>query len=215
MLTAYVDESGHDNPDWVVIAGLLGNDDQWKHLASEWRVALGKRRSFHMRKLRFTHQSTKRLLETLGPMPAHCGLRRIVGAIKVSDYADLIGTGPVNEQALKGYILALLGMTYQVLRHLPKGERLEIVFEQQDEYQPVAHELLSMVAIGNYPWLKTDTGETKLAKWRFVPKDSTILTQSADYMAYAVLQYYRDKDSRKAQWCRSILTSVVVRPLAT
>ena len=207
MLTAYVDESGHEGRDWVFVAGLLGNDDQWRHLAAEWRYALGNRKKFHMRSLRWKHRRTKKLLEALGPLPAKCGLQRIMGGIKVSEYADLIGTGPMNEQALKGYVLALLGMIYQVLRHLPKGERLEIVFEQQKQYQPLAQELLSMVAIEDHALDENRHRGSELRKVKLVPKDSTILTQPADYMAYAVLQHYRDSSSQRAQWCKSILRS--------
>src|SRR5216117_2373707 len=78
MLTAYVDESGHESPDWVIVAGLLGNDDQWKQLATDCRLALGNRKRFHMKSLRWKHERTKKLLQTLGPLPAKCGLQRIV-----------------------------------------------------------------------------------------------------------------------------------------
>ena len=44
-------------------------------------------------------------------------------------------------------------------------------------------------------------------KWSFVPKDSTILTQPADYFVYALRQLYQDKRSKKTEWCKPILDS--------
>jgi hypothetical protein len=207
MLTAYLDETGHESDEWVFVAGFYGNDEQCRRLATEWKQVLGRRSKFHMSSLRWKHHRTKRLLSALGPIPSRCGLQRIAGGVKVSDYADLIHAGTMHEKALKGYVLCLLGMMFQVLCHLPQGERLEIVFEQQDEYEPLAHDVLSMLAKSDHPWMKMQTGEMKLAKWSFVPKQSTILTQPADYLAYALLQRHRDIDSQRAQWTESILTS--------
>ena len=116
MLTAYLDESGHEGHGWVFVAGFYGNDDQWQHVAAEWKKALGKRTKFHMRSLRWKHRRTKDLLAALGPLPAHCKLQRIAGGVRVSDYADLIHAGTMHEKASKGYVLCLLALMVQVLR---------------------------------------------------------------------------------------------------
>jgi hypothetical protein len=56
-------------------------------------------------------------------------------------------------------------------------------------------------------WFLADDGQPKLARWSFVPKDTTIFTQPADYFVYALRQLYQDRHSKKTQWCRPILKS--------
>src|SRR6185369_1267145 len=56
-------------------------------------------------------------------------------------------------------------------------------------------------------WMLTADGLPKLAKWSFVPHDSTILTDPADYFSYGLLQSWRDKNSKRSQWCQPILNS--------
>src|SRR5208282_5731904 len=57
------------------------------------------------------------------------------------------------------------------------------------------------------PWIFTGDGKPKLAKWGFVPKGSTLMTDPADYLAFALREIWTDKTSKKAQWCRPILAS--------
>jgi hypothetical protein len=47
-----------------------------------------------------------------------------------------------------------------------------------------------------------------LAKWSYVPKGSTCLTEPADYFAYAMGQYYKDKTSTRSLWTQPIIKSV-------
>ncbi len=62
MLTAYLDESGHDSKDWMCLAGFLGNENQWKDCSEKWRIGLGpNRKSLHMRTLRWNNESTSGL----------------------------------------------------------------------------------------------------------------------------------------------------------
>src|ERR1700741_740607 len=90
------------------------------------------------------------------------------------------------------------------------NERLEIVFEEQQEYQTYTELALSaIVSLKDQrpAWFLTDDRQPKLAKWSFVPKDSTIFTQPADYFVYALRQLYQNRHSKKAEWCRPILKS--------
>ena len=57
------------------------------------------------------------------------------------------------------------------------------------------------------PYLMTKDGRPRLAKWSFVPKGSTIMTDPADYFAFALREVWTDKTSRKSEWCDPILKS--------
>jgi hypothetical protein len=75
MMTAYIDESGHEGKGWMFLAGYLGNEDQWKTFVPAWKAGLGpQRKSLHMTDLRWNKDRTKHLLKRLGPIPEGCGL---------------------------------------------------------------------------------------------------------------------------------------------
>jgi hypothetical protein len=204
VLTAYLDESGQESNSYVFIAGFLGNDEQWRRCATEWKVGLGGRKGLHMKRLRWGQPRTERLLQRLGPIPHQCGLEPLLGGVRVSDYEDLI-KGTIDEQLMAGYISALYPLVIQTLRWIPSHERVEFIFEAQDRYEQRANLVLSDIANNQRgSEFLTSDGISKLANWRFVPKDSTIFTQPADYFAYAVTQIYRDKKSEKSRLCMPI-----------
>jgi hypothetical protein len=209
MLTAYLDESGHETKGWMFVAGFMGNDEQWSNFCPLWKQGLGKRKALHMANLRWNKPLTKRLLERLGPIPNACGLTPVLGGVNVSDYEDLV-TGTYVQKLLKGYITCVYPLVINVLRSLPKNERLELVFEQQDEYEPFTDGALAAIVSLRFTkpdWFITDDGLPKLAKWSFVPKSSTMLTQPADYFVYALRKMYEDEHSERASWCEPILKS--------
>jgi hypothetical protein len=171
MLTAYVDESGHEGKGWMFLAGWLGNDEQWKKFAEDWRKGLGPQRKFlHMADLRWNRERTKRLLAKLGPIPESCGLQPILGGVRYQDYEDLV-TGTVEAKLMKGYMAALFPMVLQTLKGIPKDERVEFVFEQQNEYEPFVSMIMPTFSVPDRhgPWKMMPDGTTKLAKWSFVP----------------------------------------------
>ena len=206
MLTAYLDESGQDSKDWVFIAGFLGNDEQWQKCATDWKTALGQKSRLHMRELRWNHPRTARLLAKLGPIPRNAGLEPVLGGVRVSHYADLIAGG-IEEKLLNGYVAALYPLLIQMLKWIPRNERVEIVFEEQQRYAPFANAMLGSLAALRIPAevMLTRDGLPKLAGWKFVPKESTILTQPADFLAYATTQVYRDRNSERAKMCMPIV----------
>jgi hypothetical protein len=209
MQTAYVDESGHETKHWMFVAGFMGNDEQWKRFVPMWKDALGAKKALHMNDLRWSNDRTRRLLARLGPVPDKCGLTAVVGGVKVGDYEDLLRGTPAKK-LLKGYVTCIYPLVVNILRSLPRNERLTIVFEQQDEYQPFAEcALAAIVSLRNQKpdWFLTDDGLPKLANWSFVPKDSTTCTQPADYFVYALRQLYQDRHSQKTEWCKPILDS--------
>jgi hypothetical protein len=204
VLTAYVDESGQEQDNWMFLAGFYGNDDAWKRVAKEWPKTLGpQRKRLHMSDLKFKYQSEKRMLARAGAVPQQCGLIPIMGGIRQSDFKDIL-IGTPEEKVLSGYIYCLWAMLFDTLRGLPQGERIEVVFEEQHRYQEFAHIALNAYVDHPEPTDLLSDGTHKLANWRWVPKDSTALLEPADYLAFALSKAWREPGSVRDQWCRPI-----------
>ena len=138
----------------------------------------------------------------------------VLGGVKVADYADLVSGTPA-EIPLKGYVVALFPLIMTVLGAIPENETVEFVFEEQRQYQ----DLTSLVfeTINNLPIKEGEAlglpvsmffgpdGKTKITKWRQVPKDSTVLAEPADYLVFALTQFYRNRHSKKSRWCMPII----------
>lgn len=202
MLTGYFDESGHESNEHVFIAGFIGNEEQWKDAANKWRIGLGKRPGLHMRKLRWSNLSTQRLLERLGPIPKECSLIPAMGGVCVSDYEDLT-TGTPWEKLDKGYFACLYPLVIRILQWLPENERIELILDKQEHYQPIAEKIFE--AATKFPEFIGSDGLPKLAKWSYVPSGSTMLTQLGDYYAYALAHNQKDPKSKKSKWCSPLL----------
>jgi hypothetical protein len=208
MIRAYLDETGQHERDYVFIAGHIGYESQWNHFLPAWQGALGsQRKRLHMRRLQWASTSTQRLLARLGPIPAACGLNRLVGGVRIADYEDLI-PGPRAKKALSGYACALLsvGVTL-LLGSIPDGEQYELILERQEIYAAQAHIVFSTLAQDPNPIFRTKDGRLKLAKWSFAPSTSTVLFDQADYLCYALAQKHKAPQSRKAHWTAPILES--------
>jgi hypothetical protein len=207
VLTAYVDESGQEQKNWMFVAGFVGDDKQWTDTADAWKVAIAPRKHLHMTRLRFKKDREKRMLERAGVVPGKCGLTPVLGGVRQSDYKDLIA-GTREEKLMNGYICCCFAMVINTLRGIPPNERLEVVFERQDRYWWMTEIAMNVIASDrtNKEMLLPD-GTPKLANWRSVPKGSTPLTEPADYFAHALLQAWRDKNSVKSQWCKPILNA--------
>lgn len=192
----------------MFLAGFIGSEEKWEAFVPKWKEALGQRKFLHMTDLRWNRDRTRRLLERLGPVPSNCGLEGIMGGVRFQDYEDLV-LGKPEEKLLRGYIACLFPMVTQVLRGMPSEEQLEIVFEQQKEYEPFVNMALPFFTVPDLqaPWKFTTDGKPRLAKWRFVPKGSTVRTDPADYLAFALREAWTDKNSKKSKWCKPILAS--------
>jgi hypothetical protein len=205
MLTAYLDESGHESGQHVVVAGFLGNDDQWDNLATAWAAGLGKRSGLHMNELRWHSKQNHRvkvLLETLGDIPYQCGVLPVFGGVNVADYSDLV-SGTVVKKMYKGYLVSLLPLIAAAIIPLRGDERVRLVFEVQTHYE-WGTQLFGMV-FRAFDQFQTPDGLPRLSGIEFIPKKSSCLTQPADYLAYAILQQHRDATSVKARWTLPIL----------
>jgi hypothetical protein len=205
VLTAYLDESGQESKDYVFIAGFLGNDEQWKQFANDWKIGLGARHGLHMSRLRWAHpKKIEPLLKRLGPIPHNCGLEPLLGGVRVSDYDDLV-KGTISEKLMAGYMTALYPLVIQMLKVVPSDERVELVFESQDRYEALVNSMLTnLCAVKDPHFFMSDGITPKLANWKFVPKSSTMLTQPADFFAYTATQLYRDENSVKSRLCMPI-----------
>jgi hypothetical protein len=206
MLTAYFDESFESPRGYAVMAGFLGNKEAWAKCAKEWREGLGAKASLHMNTLRWKNDRPKDLLQRLGPIPHRCGLRPIYSSVKVSDYiTDL--PEYATKGFTKGYFIALMGVTVSVLMEIPRGQRVEFIFEEQSEFAAVREHALSIMA--KNPVLRGRRGKSKLAKWSSTPKSS--LLEPADYLAYAIMQCLVDPDSDRSRLCRPIFGNKKVK----
>ena len=205
MLRGYFDESGHESKDWVVVAGFIGTRDQWNAFVPQWKGALGQRRSLHMRELRWNKDRTKRMLARLGPIPHACGLTGARGVVRVSDYVDLV-VGKDDERLYPGYIACLLLMVGQIIEGIPSDERIEFVFEQQKQYEPYIDMVMRIYArpasMGGTHL--NSAGLPQVARWAYVAKQSTVMTDPADYLAFALRSLHDNPNSTKTRWCLPI-----------
>ncbi len=190
----------------MFVAGFFGSEDSWKLVAQAWKDAIAPRKHLHLNTLRFQRDRDKKVLERAGAVPKDCGLTPMLGGVRQGDYRDLI-SGTREEVLLNGYVNCCTFAVINALRSLPVGERLEVVFEQQDRYGWMNELSMRSIANSRHPELLLPDGTSKLANWRSVPKGSTSLTEPADYFAYALLQNWRNKKSKKSLWCQPILTS--------
>jgi hypothetical protein len=205
MVYVYCDESGHERRDqYMFIAGFLGRESNWTALAREWKEAIGKRRNFHLKTLFRKPERSRKLLTQLGMLPEKHRLLPLLSGVRADDYWDIV-QGTTIEKFAKAYCVALYPIVLDALIFIPDTERVEFVMETQIEYQPYADRIFNAVAEYSEPRLKTEGGKSKLANWSYVPKASSILTQPADYLAFAALQHYRDPNGAKWDICRAIV----------
>jgi hypothetical protein len=147
MSTANIDESSHEQGR-VVLAGFIGNDEQWETFRHLWKKGLGSQRErLHTKSLRWKKAATKELLKRLAPIPFHCGLRPVYGTIVDSDFSDLL-EDDLDRSIHKPYPLALLPMVLSVINEIPQAETIRFIFDQQLEYEGVVR--LMFQVLKNY-----------------------------------------------------------------
>jgi hypothetical protein len=141
-----------------------------------------------------------RLLARLGPIPYRHGLCPVYGAVKVSDYIDLIKGEQELEQKVCGYILCLSTIFSALTRDLPGHADIKIVCEQQDQYEPLARGLFD--SFGRM--VAKDPHNAYFRSIGFISKDASPLTQPADLLAFAITKYHDERGSIKDLGCRPI-----------
>ncbi len=209
MLTAYLDETGQEQDDWMFIAGYMGTDEAWRKFPGLWAEAIGpQRKHLHMKELRFTKLSVQKMLAKAALVPKTCGLIPIAAGVRLKDYADLL-FDEKDTLIHAAYMQCCRAVTIFAMRSLPVNERLEIVFERQDQYGWLAEmEFHKIASTTDHPQLLMADGKTsKLASWRFIEKMDTVLCEPADCLAYALLQHARNKQSLKSRWTYPIVAA--------
>jgi hypothetical protein len=200
MLIAIVDETGHESKDVVILAGFLGTEEQWAKCEQDWRAGLGSRDHLHMSRLRWSKvDRVRKLLGTLGAIPHAAGLQAIYSAVKISDYDDLVD-GTQMQKLMKGYFITLLGIIDIVAKNIAPDETFKLVLEAQNEYALGANQIY----LGTQDY-RTPDGRRKLVSLEFIEKGDSTLAEPADFLAFALLQLYRDAKSVKSELCAPIL----------
>jgi Protein of unknown function (DUF3800) len=204
-LTTYVDESQHDETArHVVVAGFCGSEDEWGGFSEDWREGLGKRKALHMKDLRWngkhSERRVKKLLERLGPIPHRHHLSPVCGAVKVSDYFDLVAGEKEFERKICGYFLCLSVIFAVLARDLPGHGRVNIVCEEQGQYEILGRALFESFR----KMVAKDPRNVYFSGLKFIPKDSSPLIQPSDYLAFAMGKYLDERGSKKDAWCRPI-----------
>jgi hypothetical protein len=205
MITLYLDESEHSTADkYMAVGGFYGNDAQWCSFASEWKHALGSRKALHMRALRINAKPkrAKRLMDSLGPLPYKHGLKPICSAVKFDDYVDLLSSGNIEtKKAMAGYPTCLNGVLIALNKLVPAHESIKIVCEDQKQYADVAMRIYRATTMQ----LNNEPENPYFSGIEFIPKNSSILTQPADCLAYAVTHWLENPKSQASAICRPIL----------
>ena len=208
MVTVYLDESRHNDPDsFMVLAGFWGKKEQWDAFIPDWISGLGQRKSLHMRTLRLNSdrgaKRAKPLLARLGSLPYKHGLTPIYAAVRTGDYFDIIANTSV-EQRLPGYVICLAAVMQRLSTHVPGHESVKIVCEIQESYKERAITTYRQVRVV-HPI--SQPSRPYFNGIEFIPKNSSVLTQPSDFLAYAIAENHENEKSRKAQLCKPILGS--------
>src|SRR5262249_1256963 len=129
------------------------------------------------------------------------------GVVRVSDYADLVA-GKDDARIYNGYIACLLWMVPFILRGIGE-ERIEFVFERQKQYENAVNLVMALYAdptnrLDGEEYRFTAKGEPKVARWAFVSKGTTVMTDPADYLAFALHELHSNPGSQKTEWCMPI-----------
>ncbi|MFZ0520289.1 MAG: DUF3800 domain-containing protein [Candidatus Acidiferrales bacterium] len=200
-ITVYLDESGQESQDHVVVAGFFGNEEQWTTFSEIWRTALGKKKHLHMKELRFKKERDRLLLERLAPIPAQCGLRGIYGSMKASDYSDMTTDKPDDfARGMNAYVLCLMPIFYGLGCELKGHEKIKLVCEAQERYARFAQFAFEYFAAVTH----RDPLKPYFSGIEYVSKDSTARTQPADFLSFALAHKFKDPQSVKSRWCKPI-----------
>ncbi len=201
MLTAYFDESFEGGDGWVVVAGFLGNKKAWDELQTKWPIALKKKKTLHMKNLNWKYPGRHAgLLERLGSVPHECGLQPVFAAVRMSDYEV---DNKVPKKIRHGYFVTAVAPILAIMNHIPKRERVKLVWESQVAYAEVRERAISYIA--KMPQHRGRRGRKQIAGSESIPKSLSL--EPSDYLAYAILQSLIDKNSERARLCSPLLKS--------
>lgn len=200
MITLYLDESGTHSDRYTVVAGFAGKKRPWTNFEAAWKKGLGSRPFLHVSNMSLTSPRDKEWLELLGAIPYDCKLIPIYGAVKPSDYRDLI-VGTVAEAYGHSYSMCLLQIFEALVHQIPGDERFEFVFEASplDFYIDKQMQMTAIMRAFQRP-----DGRSRIARWSFVPKSQCSLFQPGDYLANHLYNRELAPESDRARWTEPI-----------
>ncbi len=204
VLTAYFDESGiHDDDPrenhCCVVAGYIGNSDQWHALAAEWIPAIRPRKNLHMKKLRWNQHPERiaPLLARLGPLPEKYNLQPVQVWVRWCDYKAVFGQS--DDPFMEPYVLcANISIITSLLEFLPDDDSIYFIFDRQEGLR---RETMEKVRDVNYEWLGIDK---RVSGIDFISRETTVCLDPADYLAFMSHEQALEPESQKSKLGKSI-----------
>ena len=202
LLTAYFDESGI-NPDehTCVVAGFIGNNEQWTALADDWIKAIHPRKNLHMRALRWKQHPDRveKVLAKTGPIPSKYNLTPVGVSLGWDDYSR-IAKGKVSEEYRTPYMLcAVAAVSVVLLEVVGKNDEVYFLF---DRHEGLRTETMNAVRDVGFEWFGMDSRYRGLD---FIPRKPTVCLDPGDYLAYILRESAIDPRSYKARVGKSII----------
>jgi hypothetical protein len=192
----------------VIVAGFIGNEDQWRALAQQWPKGFdgSQRKSLHTSSLHFKNESERSLLKKLGAIPESAGVKRISGSVNEADYYDLV-EGTAAELHAHGYALALVPLILAIENTIPPDESYKLVFEEQGALGFYREKALISIShiLSNPPKDRRHIKRPKLIGWETMAKGQTCLCEPADYLCYHLAHKSADPNSVRTLWTAPIM----------
>jgi hypothetical protein len=196
MFMAYLDGSNSNLQGKVcTVAGFLGTESQWEYFLEDWAKTLGRKKSLHMKDLRWWRDSDRDLLAGLGALPDKHRLKRVASLVRNEDYAEIV-KGKIRDRCANPYMLAVQMCVAQILNYVSPDASVAVYLEQQSVYKWRVTELSERV-------LRMNTG--RLLSVSTLKKGQCSGFQVADYLSYAVSQLREKPHGFRTRWCKSVL----------
>jgi hypothetical protein len=196
MFMAYLDGSNSNLQGKVcTVAGFLGTESQWESFLEDWAKTLGRKKSLHMKDLRWWRDSDRDLLAGLGALPDKHRLKRVASLVRNEDYGKIV-KGKIRDRYANPYMLAVQMCAAQILNYVSPDASIAVYLEEQSVYKWRVAELSESV-------VRMNTG--RLLSVSTLKKGKCSGFQAADYLSYAVSQLREKPRGFRTRWCKSVL----------
>lgn len=208
MLIGFFDESGHSSStEFFALAAFVADDSDWARFDQQWRRALDRHgapylhmREFAQRVETFKGWTEDRRRGLLGECVAAINSIRAIAvgaATSVDDFERLDAEARSNFQDPFFYCFQEVVRGVALRAHFePEGQKVEMVFSQQDQFSPMARKLWN--AMASYIDVKERMGSLEFQDMRAIPG-----LQAADLLAYEFRRFYqlrKTKPGNPARW---------------
>jgi hypothetical protein len=199
IMIAYFDESGIHDDDLrenhcCVVAGYVGNSEQWHALAAEWIPAIRPRKNLHMKELRWKKHPERigLLLARLGPIPEKYNLQPVQVWVRWCDYKTVFNQSA--DPFMAPYVLcANLSIVTCLLDFLPSDDSIYFIFDRQEGLR---RETMQKVRDIVYDWLGADR---RVEGIDFISRHTNVCLDPADYLAFMSHEQALDPGSQKVK----------------